>query len=228
MTTTNPTSASLLGVASYEQQKAATGKATDQMGKQDFLTLFTAQLKSQNPLDPVKNEAFVAQLAQFSQLEALTNMQTSLDNFVSGMKGGQMLNSTSLIGKKIAVADAPAVLGQSGTVDATIDLPDGASGVQFTVTNPKGQVVRTLVAGAQSPGTMAVAWDGLDANGSRAPAGSYKLTAQAVVKEKTTDVTVKTLATVRSVATNASDGSVSVEVDGGKTVLLKDIQRVGS
>ena len=51
---------------------AATGQST--MGQKDFLTLFTTQLKNQDPLDPVKNEAFVAQLAQFSQLEATTNM----------------------------------------------------------------------------------------------------------------------------------------------------------
>ena len=46
--------------------------------QQDFLKLFTTQLQNQNPLDPTKNEAFVAQLAQFSQLEATTNMATQL------------------------------------------------------------------------------------------------------------------------------------------------------
>ncbi len=77
---TGKTSADLLGITSYETNKstAASSKSSNEMGKQDFLTLFTAQLKSQNPLDPVKNEAFVAQLAQFSQLEAMTNMQTSM------------------------------------------------------------------------------------------------------------------------------------------------------
>ena len=61
---TTTTSASLLGITSYEESKLTKGKGKEEMGKQDFLTLFTAQLKNQNPLDPVKNEAFVAQLAQ--------------------------------------------------------------------------------------------------------------------------------------------------------------------
>lgn len=229
MSTTNATAAGLLGVQSYEQQKnAANSKGSDAMGKQDFLTLFTAQLKNQNPLDPVKNEAFVAQLAQFSQLEALTNMQGSLESFVTSMKSGQMLNSTNLIGREIAVAGAPGVLGESGGVDAAIDLPNGASGLQLTIRNAKGEVVQQLIAGAQAPGTMSASWDGNDAAGNRAAPGNYALSAQAVVNGQSTDVVVKTLSTVRSVFTNASDGSVSVEVAGGKTVPLNEIQRVGS
>jgi flagellar basal-body rod modification protein FlgD len=75
MTTDTVASSSLLkNVTRYEDAKDAAKKTSEDMGKQDFLTLFTAQLQNQNPLEPVKNEAFVAQLAQFSQLEALTNM----------------------------------------------------------------------------------------------------------------------------------------------------------
>ncbi len=76
------TSSSINGVmttAQYNAQKAATPQNTN-MGQTEFLTLFTTQLKNQNPLDPVKNEAFVAQLAQFSQLEATTAMKGSMQN----------------------------------------------------------------------------------------------------------------------------------------------------
>ena len=51
-----------------------------------FLRLFTTQLQNQNPLDPMKNEAFVAQLAQFSTLEATTAMSASFGDFVSGQQ----------------------------------------------------------------------------------------------------------------------------------------------
>ena len=58
------TSSSLLkNVSRYEDVKEAAKKTKEEMGKQEFLTLFTAQLQNQNPLEPVKNEAFVAQLA---------------------------------------------------------------------------------------------------------------------------------------------------------------------
>ena len=228
MTTDTVKSSSLLkNVTRYEDVKDAAKKTSEDMGKQDFLTLFTAQLQNQNPLEPVKNEAFVAQLAQFSQLEALTNMQTSLDTFVTSMSGERMLNSASLIGKKVAITDAATPLSQGGTIDASLHLPEGAAGVQINVHDAKGKLVREIVAGAQLPGNMAVQWDGKNSTGQTAAPGLYSLSAQAVINGKTATVPVSTLATVKSIATNPADGSVSVEVEGGKTLLLSDVKRVG-
>ena len=228
MTTDTVASSSLLkNVTRYEDVKEAAKKTSEDMGKQDFLTLFTAQLQNQNPLEPVKNEAFVAQLAQFSQLEALTNMQTSLDTFVTSMSGERMLNSASLIGKKVAITDALTPLAQGGTIDGSIDLPEGAAGLQINVHDAKGNLVKEIIAGSQLPGNMPIQWDGKNTAGQSATPGLYRLSAQAVINGKTTTVPVNTLATVKSISTNPSDGSVSVEVDGGKTILLSDVKRVG-
>ena len=95
--------------AANEALQAKTGTSAS-IGQKDFLTLFTTQLKCQDPLDPVKNEAFVAQLAQFSQLEATTSMSETLKAYVDSMSGERMMSSTSMIGKSVAVADAPAVI----------------------------------------------------------------------------------------------------------------------
>lgn len=229
MATDTVSSSSLLkNVTRYEDVKVqGKSKSREEMGKQDFLTLFTAQLQNQNPLEPVKNEAFVAQLAQFSQLEALTNMQSSLDTFVTAMSGERMLNSASLIGKKVAISDSLTQLTQGGTIDASIDLPEGAAGIQINVHDARGNLVQELIAGPQMPGTTPVQWDGKDAMGNPAPAGLYRLTAQAVINGNTSKVAVNALSTVKSIVTNPSDGSVSVEVDGGKTILLTDVKRVG-
>ena len=70
------------------------------MGQKEFLLLFTTQLQNQNPLDPMKNEEFVAQLAQFSQLEATTSMSESLNGLVGSLQKERMLTGASLIGKK--------------------------------------------------------------------------------------------------------------------------------
>lgn len=229
MATDTVTSSSLLqNVTRYEDVKdKAKSKTSEDMGKQDFLTLFTAQLQNQNPLEPVKNEAFVAQLAQFSQLEALTNMQTSLDGFVTSMSGERMLNSASLIGKKVAINDAATLLTSGTSMDASIDLPMGASGVQINVHDSQGRLVQELIAGPQVPGTTPVTWNGKDAADNPVPTGLYRMSAVAVVNGQTTPVPVSTLSTVRAISTNPSDGSVSVEVDGGKTLLLSDVKRVG-
>jgi flagellar basal-body rod modification protein FlgD len=230
MTTTSaPTSAALLGpkVTSYEANKTASATTTAaNMGKQDFLKLFTAQLNNQDPLDPVKNEAFVAQLAQFSQLEALTNIQTSMDGFVNSMSSEKLLGSASLIGKRISVPDAPSQLDDGGTIDANIDLPEGASGIQLSVTDANGNKVQDLVGGPQLPGTANLSWDGRDSLGNPAPAGTYYLTATGVVNGKNTKLSVNTLATVRSITTNPADGSISLDVGGGKPILLSSVKQI--
>ena len=229
MATETITSSSLLkNVSRYEDVKEQAKKTKEDMGKQEFLTLFTAQLQNQNPLEPVKNEAFVAQLAQFSQLEALTNMQTSLDSFVTSMSGERMLGSAALIGKKVAVTDTPTQLTTGGTIDGSIDLPMGASGIQVAVHDSQGRLVQELVAGPQTPGSMPVQWDGKDAAENPVPSGLYRLSATAVVNGQNVKVPVSTLSTVRAISTNPADGSVSVEVDGGKSMLLTDVKRVGS
>jgi flagellar basal-body rod modification protein FlgD len=226
---TNATSSSLLkNVSRYEDVKDQAKKTNEEMGKQEFLTLFTAQLQNQNPLEPVKNEAFVAQLAQFSQLEALTNMQTSLDSFVTSMSSERMLGSAALIGKKVAITDTPTQLTAGATMDATLDLPMGASGVQISVQDKQGRVVKNLIEGPQLPGSVTIQWNGKDSAENPVPAGLYSLSAAAVVNGQTVKVPVSTLSTVRAISTNPADGSVSVEVDGGKTMLLSDVKRVGS
>jgi flagellar basal-body rod modification protein FlgD len=228
MATDTVRSSSLLkNVSRFEDVKEAAKKTKEEMGKQEFLTLFTAQLQNQNPLEPVKNEAFVAQLAQFSQLEALTNMQGSLDKFVTSMSGERMLNSASLIGKKVSVTDTPTQLNSAGNITGDIDLPTGASGVQVSVFDAQGRMVQELIAGPQMPGSMPIVWDGKDATNKPAPPGLYRLSATAVVNGQTSKVPVNTLSTVRAIATNPADGSVRVEVDGGKTMLLTDVKRVG-
>lgn len=223
-TTDKASSAQLLGITSYEEKKVVTGQGKEEMGKQDFLTLFTAQLKNQNPLDPVKNEAFVAQLAQFSQLEATTNMQTSLESFVSGMSGDRILASAAMIGKRVPSEGGTAKFTEGGTLDASIDLPDGASGVKVTIRDSAGKSVQELIAGAQTAGVVNFRWNGLDASGNPAPTGDYTLSAAAVVGGANKSVSVQTLSTVRSVETDSA-GAIQLIVDGGAKVALSSVKR---
>lgn len=203
-----------------------TAKSGSGMGQKDFLTLFTTQLKCQDPLDPVKNEAFVAQLAQFSQLEATTSMSETLKTFVDSMSGERMMSSTNMIGKTVAVPGAPAVLTGGKPVQGLIPLPQGASGVQLQVTNDRGQLVAKQILGPQQIGDMPLYWDGSNDAGNKVPDGNYFITATAVVQGKTANPTVSILSTVTGVNQTA-DKTIMLEVAGGKSVKLTDVQRIG-
>ena len=198
------------------------------MGQKDFLTLFTTQLKCQDPLDPVKNEAFVAQLAQFSQLEATTGMSETLKGYVDSMAGERMMSSTSMIGKTVSVPDAPAIIMQGGKpAQGYIRLPTGAEGVKLEVFNDKGQLVANQVMGAQSIGDMPWAWDGRTEGGGQVPDGYYTFKATVISQGKTSNPSVNVLSTVTGVNQQA-DKTIMLEVAGGKSVKMTDVQRIGS
>ena len=231
MATTAPTNKAPLpsGIVSYEDYIAKNKvKATSTtMDQGAFLTLFTTQLKNQNPLDPVKNEAFVAQLAQFSQLEATTAMKTSMETMVQSMQGDKMLAGAAMIGRKVAVPNAPAMLLGGQPVQASVDLPNGADGVQMKILDNRGQVVRKMIYPAQSPGSMKLAWDGMSDSGASMPDGAYTMQVLASSLGKAVQPVVNMFSTVRSVSNaGTSDNTWLLEVDGGKSVSLANVKQI--
>ena len=231
MATTASTSKAPLpsGIISYEDYTAKNKvKATSTtMDQGAFLTLFTTQLKNQNPLDPVKNEAFVAQLAQFSQLEATTSMKASMEAMVQSMQGDKMLAGAAMIGRKVAVPNAPAMLLGGQPVQASVDLPNGADGVQMQIMDGRGQVVRKMIYPAQSPGSMKLAWDGMSDSGASMPDGAYTMQVLASSLGKAVQPVVNMFSTVRSVSNaGTGDNTWLLEVDGGKSVSLANVKQI--
>lgn len=226
MTTTTTSTGNLASITKYSDvaNKAKTSSINNNMDQQAFLKLFTTQLKNQNPLDPMKNENFVAQLAQFSQLEATTNMATTLKDYVSSTSGERMMASASLIGKKVAVPGATATLSGGQAIQASIQLDQGADGMVVDVLDSKGNVVRTASYGPQTAGNLALSWDGLDNAGNALPDGQYQFRAQAVVQGKNTSPTVAVYATVQSVLQTGTD--LQLQVAGGQSVALSSVQRI--
>jgi flagellar basal-body rod modification protein FlgD len=217
------------GIVRYEDYiaKNKVKAPSNTMDQAAFLTLFTTQLKNQNPLDPVKNEAFVAQLAQFSQLEATTAMKTSMETMVKSMEGDKMLAGAALIGRRVAVPNAPLMLLDGQPVEANVELPTGADGVQMKIFDEKGQLVRKQIFGAQPIGTMRLGWDGFNDNGAVMPDGYYTMQVLASSMGKALQPTVNTLSTVRSVTNpGTGDNTWLLEVDGGKSVNMADVKRI--
>jgi len=219
-----PTSIKTTAGAAEAALTAKSGNAA--MGQKDFLTLFTTQLKNQDPLDPVKNEAFVAQLAQFSQLEATVTMSGTLSDYVTSMSGERMMSSANLIGKTVSVPDGPALLAGGMAVEGVVNLPTGADGIKFDVFDSKGSLVRSQILGPQTLGDMTWSWDGKTDAGDVSANGTYKFKATVVSQGKTTNPLVSTMAYVTSVSQDA-DKSMLLQVQGGKTLKLADVQRIG-
>jgi flagellar basal-body rod modification protein FlgD len=228
-TATTPKAPLPSGIVSYEDYiaKNKVKAPSNTMDQGAFLTLFTTQLKNQNPLDPVKNEAFVAQLAQFSQLEATNSMKTSMQAMVDSLQGDKMLAGAAMIGRKVAVPNGPLMLMGGQPIDASVDLPTGADGVQMQIMDEKGQIVRKQIFGAQMVGPMKLSWDGMNDSGATMPDGTYSMQVLVSAQGKALQPVVNTLATVRSVSSaGTGDNTWLLEVDGGKSVSLTDVKRI--
>ena len=208
------------------EQKALTGDG-GAMGQTAFLTLFTTQLKSQNPLDPMNNEAFVAQLAQFSQLEATTKMSDNVQNLVSSMSNDRMSSASGLIGKKVAIPDGKAILTNAQPVDGTVTLNKDVDSIALKIIASDGSVVRAGEIGPQKKGEFNFSWDGKDSNGAAVADGVYRVEATVRSLGVASKAAVSTMAPVRSVTTDAITGDMQVEFDDGTTQNLSQVKRVG-
>ena len=192
-----------------------------------FLRLFTTQLQNQNPLDPMKNEAFVAQLAQFSSLEATTRMSDSLDQFVTSQSTERVMRGASLIGKNVFVSGA--TVSQSGgqPIEGMLNLEGMADSVMLQVVDRNtGQIVNAMDLGPQMAGEVEFTWNGGNFEGEAAPAGDYVFLAEMTQGEAKKQVPVLAEAKVKGVSWNDEIGQVLLEIADGQSVPLSEIKRI--
>lgn len=171
MSTVSATTSSTATVASSATPAQTTMKQAD-LGKTDFLNLLVAQLKNQDPLKPMDSSSFVAELAQFSQLEQSSNTNTLLQQGLDAQSANRQYSLLPLVGRDVSVAGAVI---QLGTTPATLDYSLGtdAASVSLSILNASNQVVRAGTLGKQAAGAQQVVWDGKDQNGTTMPPGTY-------------------------------------------------------
>lgn len=146
---------------------------TGGMGKDDFMKLLITQLGNQDPLSPMKNEDFVAQLAQFSSLEQLVGANERLDAISMSQLSQSGASAVGFIGKEVrAMGDWVEHDGDDST-ELRFELMGKADTVTVTVTDEDGKLVRTVELGGRDEGDHSWTWDGRDRNNSPVDPGSY-------------------------------------------------------
>jgi flagellar basal-body rod modification protein FlgD len=170
------------GASSSSSASSSTSRNT--LGENDFLKLLITQLQNQDPLQPVDNQAFIAQLAQFSSLESLQSLGDRLDTLLLAQAASNQMSAAALVGKQVIYRTDSVTLssaGQAASIQA--ELSNSADTVTAAVTDSSGKTVRVLTLGAQSAGTVAVNWDGCDSAGNALPAGTYQIKVTATRKD---------------------------------------------
>lgn len=162
--------------------QASTPKTEDNsvMGKDDFLTLLVAQLQHQDPLNPAESTEFTAQLAQFSSLEQLQNIEATLNGFEVYQSTLNNIQSSGFIGKTVTATGSMFGVNGGSPDPIRFDLVNDADSVFIQIYDNFGGFVTDIQAGARQAGEQQIAWDGRDSNGAAVADGSYTFTVMAM------------------------------------------------
>jgi flagellar basal-body rod modification protein FlgD len=208
----------------YKSTSTDTGYTNNSMaglGKEDFLRLLLAQLEYQDPLEPIKNEEFVAQLTQFSSLEQLFKVNENLSYlqmYAASQNNSQAIN---FIGKEIKALGNTLYINNEGSSDpATVyyKLTEDAENVTIAIYNAKDELVRTIERGSQEAGEYEYMWDGRDDKGKAVPEGEYTYKVTATTGEDE-DIKVNTFVVGRVSGLFFEDGITYLLIDKRKVAL---------
>ncbi len=154
--------------------------ANQAMGRNDFLNLLVVQLKNQDPMDPMESAEFSAQLAQFSSLEQLTNMNDGMQLLIDQQSAAANTQAVSYIGKHVKALGDAVQLTDGKPVDCVFELTGAATDAMLYISDPDGNTVRSMELGGLPQGEHSVQWDGKTESGEDAVNGIYTFETVAV------------------------------------------------
>ena len=164
----------------YSQASTTTSTDESVLGKDDFLSLLVAQLQNQDPLNPSDSTEFTAQLAQFSSLEQLQNVNETLGNFEVYQSTLNNIQSAGFIGNTITATGETLAVSDGIADPIAINLDSDSASVYLQIYDRSGGYVTDIDAGSLDAGEHQIAWDGTDENGTTVGDGTYSVSVMAV------------------------------------------------
>jgi flagellar basal-body rod modification protein FlgD len=225
MTSTSTLSGMLdTSAAASGYRAAGTGDASKELNDR-FLKLLVAQMKNQDPLNPLDNAQVTSQMAQINTVTGINGVNESVTKLLAQFSAMESLQASQLTGRNVLVegstlnVDAAGAAGGGG-----FDLAAPADRVTVEIRNAAGTVVRSLNLGASEAGVNRFAWDGRTDAGAAAGEGRYSMTIKAM--SGTTQVPVTALAVRRVDAVARVDGATQLVLAGGGRVAYTDIKQI--
>lgn len=208
-----------------DPSKKVRAVGSDKMGKDAFMKLMLAQMKNQDPTNPLKSHEMAAQLAQFSSLEQLQNVNDNLGDLKNAQKPTETYQSLNFIGKAVA-GDSAKITRLKGDVnhEFTFELPTPVREAKIVVKNEAGEVVRKFELRDLKQGPNSWRWNGTDDRGVALPAGNYRFVTEAKDQfDKNIPVKTDFEGTITGV-NYTPEGPVLLI--GEQSIKLKDVKRI--
>jgi len=193
--------------------------------------LMITQLKHQDPFKPMDPSQYVGQLAQFSSVAGLSDINKNISELTSSLRGNQVLDGAALIGRTVIaegnqiyryVPEDPA---EAMPTQGAIEVPPGASSVQLLVRDSAGTLVKTQALDSRA-GLRGFSWDGSTDGGGTAPSGAYEIEVIASVGGKNISLATSVAAQVSSVALDPANGALTLDTDALGEIAMGDVERV--
>ena len=209
----------------YAIAEQTESKYNKELGQDEFLELMTAQLKNQDPMEPMDNGEFLGQMAQFSTVSGIEAMQESIDRLSSTYATGQTLQSVQLVGQEVLIESGYIELADTGATGGSFELDASSGDVRLDIADASGVVVRQMKLGDYVSGRHDFSWNGLDDNGDRVPAGNYYAVVSAQQGEEFESAPVLSARIIDSVEFSAG-GDATLNTRQGEALTLADIRQI--
>ncbi|MBI2522140.1 MAG: flagellar hook assembly protein FlgD [Bdellovibrio sp.] len=204
--------------------KFVDGKKHNQLGQNEFMKLLTVQLANQDPMNPVDQKKLSGDLAQFSQLEQLTNMNNKLDKLGSNASPELKYYGASFLGKRLATRGTTIdYKGEGNAVRIPFELPQVGKNVIARISDEKGQVIGEIPAQNLPAGPNTLTWSGRALDGQDAGKGMYTVSVIAF-DEMGNKIDAKTKTEGIVTGVNFDNGETILEVDSNRRVFLRDVE----
>jgi len=223
--TTNSVSDASSAQTIYDSFNVKKNSATSTMSdtQNRFLTLLTAQLKNQDPLNPVDNAQVTSQMAQISTVDGIERLNATLSALLNADASSQTLQAATLVGRNVLVPGLSMAL-TKGVGVAGLELASAADNVIVTIKDANGLVMRTLSLGSVNAGVSGFAWDGKTDSGAVAADGTY--TVSAVAKQGQNDVTATVLSLGTVAGVSRSGQTYTLDITGMGKVSMNDVKEI--
>lgn len=204
---------------------ADTTTKNDALGKDAFLKLLVTQLQNQDPLNPLDDKEFIAQLAQFSSLEQMTNISDGIKNLTNKTSEQDMLSAVNYIGKEVTATGSAVTKSGTEVTPVYFTLGGTAASVYANVYDANNNLVRTEKFTSMQAGEFEYNWDGKDYNGTSANTGQYNVYFAAEGPTGAA-VLVNTEVSGTVTAIGQGNGKTYFQLSDGRKINFSDIKKV--
>ncbi|MDQ1363452.1 MAG: flagellar basal-body rod modification protein FlgD [Pseudomonadota bacterium] len=195
------------------------------LGQDEFLELMTTQLRNQDPMEPMDNGEFLAQIAQFGTVDGINQLLTTAQTLSANLQSSQALQASSLIGREVLVEYDEGYLSATGGIHGAAELSSNAD-VIVNIYDASGEVVSRMELGSQEPGLIPFTWDGTTLNGERAASGRYRIEIEAARFGESESLTPLVTSRVNSLMLGTIGREMQVELENLGQVDFSQINQI--